>query len=65
MNHQRSGHAVEVRAMTGESGLPPASRRTFSAGTGAAALPGGCARSVRRIVRSPWPQASLLKESLT
>ena len=65
MNHRRSGHSAGVRAMTGESGAPPASRRAFRVGTGAAALPGGDARTVRRIVPGPWPQASLLKESLT
>ena len=65
MNHRRSGHADEARAMSAESGKPPASRRASPARTGATALPGGSARSVRRIIRSPWPQASLLKESLT
>jgi glyoxylase-like metal-dependent hydrolase (beta-lactamase superfamily II) len=37
MTHQRSEHAAEARAMTGESGAPPASRRAFLAGTGAVA----------------------------
>src|SRR5690348_18323665 len=36
-DHRRSEHAGEVRAMTAESAKPPASRRTFLAGTGAAA----------------------------
>src|SRR5689334_1143414 len=36
-DHRESAHAGEVRAMTAESAKPPASRRTFLAGTGAAA----------------------------
>src|SRR5258708_36497732 len=36
-DHRKSAHAGEVRAMTAESAKPPASRRTFLAGTGAAA----------------------------
>jgi len=37
MTIRKSAHAGEVRAMTAESAKPPASRRTFLAGTGAAA----------------------------
>src|SRR5258708_29939561 len=36
-DHRESAHAGEVRAMTAESAKPPASRRTFLAGTGVAA----------------------------
>src|SRR5258708_28939698 len=36
-DHRKSAHAGEVRVMTAESAKPPASRRTFLAGTWAAA----------------------------